>query len=226
MSFVVGQKVICTNNLLVDHLSLGICYEVTDDYVYQNLTQVRNDLGELFWYDSYRFREYEPKQEEKEMTERYEVVEPFTLVDIWDVFKENHSCKEFLSEWGNLFKEQMGRKEAHCIFDTFNDIEYSSKVLMRNLHHLEEKGLIKKIHENIILKPGMRLKGRKYGNKYTVVESGDGSEFNKICLVGDGHEQTDFKPYVFSFGDVFDRNIALDELNRITDYGFEVIDGD
>ena len=92
------------------------------------------------------------------MRKEYEVIKPFTILDLWNAFKEEHSCQEFQDKYGQLLQEvTFSGRSIKTKFDSFNSIK-KYNALYDNLKYLEKKGFIKKIEEGIVLKPGMKLK--------------------------------------------------------------------
>lgn len=183
--------------------------------------------GSNVWlYDLEHFKEYKPNLKTKDKKEKYEVIKPFTVLDIWEL-QEDKTCNEFLNAWQKLLFDLTKSEDYKGWSFEYSFIAFGEEcvppVMWYYRKELCKRGFIKKIVKDIILEPGMRLKELQYSYSYTVVESGDSSSFNKICLVGDGHKDTNFKPYVFGFGEVFDKGITLRELIDITDYDFEII---
>ena len=183
----------------------------------------------------------EDRSMEKE--QEYEVIAPFTLMDLWDAFEDEHSCKRFQKEWGKLlFEVTFSGRNIKTKFDCYRAIR-KYNTLYYNLHHLEKKGFVRRmidsskintdtitaykiIEEGVVLKPGVRLQSNYDNHKYTVVKSGDSTmRWNKIQLLGDGHKDTNFKPYLLEYGAKYNEGTTLEELNEICDWDFEVIDG-
>lgn len=127
------------------------------------------------------FEEYvsEENEKEKEMIEDYEVVKPFTVLDIWDAFKDNHNCSTFQKEFGKLLEECTKEfKNIGCPFEDITTFERFSSIV-DNLHHLEEKGFLRKKKEMVILRKGMILRN-SFGASWKVISDQDG----KIGLLG------------------------------------------
>jgi len=116
----------------------------------------------------------EDRSMEKE--QEYEVITPFTLVDLWNAFEDEHSCKRFQREWGKLlFEVTLSGRNIKTKFGCYRAIR-KYNTLYYNLHYLEKKGFVRRkidgskintdtitaykiIEEDIVLKPGRRLQG-------------------------------------------------------------------
>lgn len=117
------------------------------------------------------FIEYKPK-EEIMSKEEYEVIKPFNIKDIWDAFKENHSCMTFLVKWRDFLEDfKMNENRSWCVSDRFISFsqECVTKTMWENRDWFEKKGLIKKIEKDVILVPGMKLMETD-GGVWTIVD--------------------------------------------------------
>lgn len=222
---VVGMKL--TYNGSHPNSTLNVGSVVTVREINDNRCRpIKINGGKGWLYDLEHFKEYQPNLKTKDEREEYEVIKPFTVFNIWESQRDK-TCEEFLNAWQRLLfdltkSEDYQNRPFNLAFVYFRE-ECVPPVMWYYRKELCKRGFIKKKEKDIILVPGMRLKESQYSNSYTVVESGDKNRFNKICLVGDGHKDTDFKPYVFGFGEVFHKGITLKELRNITDYDFKII---
>ena len=167
----------------------------------------------------------EPKEEPKEESQKYNVIKPFTLLDIYES-QECKACSEFFDAFEAILIEIIEKGEWG-ISDKFIAFSKNSvtSTMWKYRDEFEERGFIMKKVKDVVLRPGMRLLKKQYNQKqkYTVVESGDGSSFNGVSLVGDGHFDTEYGPYIFSYGKTYNKGTTLKELNDETTYDFELL---
>ncbi len=103
------------------------------------------------------------------MCKEYKVIgDGFSILDI---YKKRTSCQKFSEEFQALLEEEIVNKNhIHECFISYGDIKHS-KVLMRNLDWLEDKGFIKEEVKDIVLKVGMKLRRISSGTDLLVVGS-------------------------------------------------------
>ncbi len=155
-------------------------------HILQNGTIISKNNSYIFIRD---FKEYKPKEKEenlikagvldakynnikvREMKEYRVVGDGFTILEIYK--KRPLSCQDFNKEFEALLEEER-QLYVDSPFRDYEDIS-NSKVLMRNLSWLEQKGFIKERVKDVVLKPGMRVKSSS-GNIYLLIEAeGTGS---------------------------------------------------
>lgn len=218
MEFKVGDKVRC---IRVDKLSEGeltlnkeyviICIENNS---YTEYFRIKNDSGNILFYFSYRFEKVEAM---------YEVIKPFSLLDILVKFKDNHNCKEFQNAWEDLLRDfdniDNSGWSVDASFVVF-DQDCVPMTLREYRDKLEDKGLIKKIEKEIFLYPGMKLKNTYTKFTYRIINCTESSSnmtyFN--ILVEENSS-------CYYFGKIFSCR-TLRELNQLTGEEFEVINED
>lgn len=174
------------------------------------------------------FEEYKPKKKDRSMCNikdtEYKVIRPFTILDLWNAFQNEHSCPEFQKEWGRLLEEMtdVADNTVHKFKDfkeegSFNTIkDYPS--LMDNLHHLINKGFI--AEEVKINKKDLKLTCGETPFTYKVIDCGEtklgGGNLKEFMLLVQENS------FIYEYGRKFTCE-TLKELNDITGEDFEVM---
>jgi len=127
------------------------------------------------------------------IVEKYKVINPFKLVDI---YKENPCRSEFI--------KAMDQIPADKMIILISDIE-EYQVLIDNIVWLVHHGFIEKVINDIELYQGMIL--FNCGNRYEVVNSGDGINWTGFSLLGGDNEK-----YLWKMGRVFPIGTVVSEL--------------
>lgn len=171
-----------------------------------HLGPIHREPNYLSFRDLELFKEYKPKEvadlvKETMSKEEYEVIEPFNIKNIWDAFKENHSCSEFQREWGQFlcdFCDGELKREDWNIKDKFISFseECVTKTMWKNKDWFEKKGLIKKKEKDIVLVPGMRLID-EFGETYKVILLRYRPKIFGVVISNTLYSKRDSVPYEF-----------------------------